>query len=61
MPSTSAWSWGEAVAVFIDRINRSERDFTVTVVSEHAMQTQISGQDFKKTMIATMKAHLELQ
>ena len=56
----SAWSWGEAIAVFIDPPSNAARDFTVTVVSEHIMQTQLSGQDFESTMIATMKAHLDL-
>jgi len=56
----SAWSWGDAIAVFIDPPQNDARRFTVTVVSEHIMQTQISGQDFKGSMIATMKAHLKL-
>lgn len=56
----SAWSWGEAIAVFIVPPSEAARDFTVTVVSEHIMQTQISGQDFGSTMISTMKAHLDL-
>ena len=56
----SVWSWGEAVAVFIDPPTEDTRDFRVTVVSEHIMQTQLTGQDFESTMIATMKAHLDL-
>ncbi len=56
----SAFSWGEAVAVFIDPSSEAFRDFTVTLVSEHILQGQISGQDFKSTMIATMKARLDL-
>jgi len=56
----SAFSWGDAVAVFIDPPSETAGNFTVTVVSEHILQVQISGQDFESTMIATMKAHLDL-
>lgn len=56
----SAFSWGDAVAVFISPSAESAREFTVTVVSEHVDQVQLTGQDFKSTMIATMKAHLDL-
>ena len=56
----SGFSWGDAVAVFIDPPSETAGDFTVTVVSEHILQVQISGQDFESTMIATMKAHLDL-
>jgi hypothetical protein len=56
----SIWSWGEAVAVFISPPNEDSRNFVVTVVSEHIVQTQLTGQDFESTMIATMKAHLDI-
>ena len=51
---------GDPVGVFIEPPEESARNFTVTVVSEHAVQTQLTGQDFKDTMIAVMKAHLNL-
>ena len=56
----SAWSWGDAVGVFIEPSEESARNFTVTVVSEHVAQGQITGQDFKDTMIEVMKAQLDL-
>ncbi|SRR5260370_30138154 len=56
----SAFSWGDAVAVFIDPPDPTARNFMVTVASEHALIGQLSGQDFTLTMVATMKAHLDL-
>ncbi len=53
-----AWSWGEALGVFIEPADETAQNFTVTVVSEHIVQTQLTGQDFRSTMIATMKAQL---
>ncbi len=56
----SYFSWGEALAVFIDPPSETVRNFTVTVVSVHASRGQLTGQDFESTMVATMKAHLDL-
>ena len=56
----TAWSWGEAIGVFIDPADEDARNFTVTAVSEHIAQGQITGQDFTYSMIATLKAHLDM-
>ena len=56
----SAFSWGDAVAIFIDPPDPNARNFVVTVASQHVFTPQVSGQDFRLTMIASMKAHLDL-
>jgi hypothetical protein len=56
----SAFSWGEAIGVFINPADERSREFKVSVVSEHVVQGNIFGPDFKKTIIAKMRAQLFL-
>ena len=60
LKGVTGFSWGEAIAVFISPPNESARNFTVTVVSEHVMQTQLTGTNFGPSMIAAVKARLNL-
>jgi hypothetical protein len=60
LKGAGAFSWGDAIAVFIDPTNRNARDFVVHAVSEHVLVGQVSGQDFRQTMVSAMKAHLDL-
>jgi len=56
----SAFSWGEAIAIFIEPANENVKNFTVTVVSEHTLQGQVTGRNYEETMITAMKAYLNI-
>lgn len=60
LKGVTEFSAGEALGVFINPPKESVRNFTVTVVSKHVVTTQLTGTDFTSTMIAAMKARLDM-
>jgi len=53
-------TWGEVVGVFINPTSLGQPQYMVEVVSEKRMQTQITGQNWEPTIIAGIKAELDL-
>jgi hypothetical protein len=58
--SPTNWRGAEVIAVFIAPTNEASPHFTVSVVSEHALRTQLLGRGFKDTIISQMEKQLEI-
>ena len=61
LKGTTGWSWGDAIAIFIDPPDPEARNFIVSAVSEHVLVTQLTGRDFSHSMESAMKSRLDLQ
>ncbi len=53
-------TWGEVIGVFISPTRSGERLYTVEVLSLKRSQMQITGQNWEPTIIAGIKAELDL-
>ena len=51
-------TWGEVVGIFIRPVNKGKGVYTIEVQSQKRAMGQITGQDWKETMIAGIKAEL---
>lgn len=51
-------TWGEVVGVFISPPDKSAKEFTVEVTSLKRSKLQITGQDWKRTILEGIKAEL---
>ena len=53
-------TWGEVVGIFIVPAGKGEKKYTVEVLSLKRSRAQLTGQDWEPTIIAGMKAELDM-